>query len=91
LAIEKFDLIFQVVGAVQLIMAGWAIYKMIMIRYAPNLDDRWNDNEIVYWFPPGKMYTGALLLKSDIIFVTFIYLYMLFFSNAYYCFPNFRF
>ncbi|KAF6017694.1 hypothetical protein EB796_023976 [Bugula neritina] len=43
-----------VVGAVQLIMAGWAIYKMIMIRYAPNLDDRWNDNEIVYWFPPGS-------------------------------------
>lgn len=37
----------------QLILAGWAIYKTVWMRYAPNPDDRMNENELEYWFPPG--------------------------------------
>ena len=49
-----YNTLLQVIGALQLILAGWAIYKMVWIRYAPDPDERWFDNELEYWFPPGN-------------------------------------
>ena len=50
--------IFKVVAAFQLVLCGWAIYKTLWLRYAPDLDERWQPNEIENWFPPGKSLEG---------------------------------
>ncbi|XP_067938107.1 uncharacterized protein [Watersipora subatra] len=43
-----------IVAAFQLCLCGWAIYTTLWIRYAPDLNKRWQPNEIANWFPPGS-------------------------------------
>lgn len=59
-----------VIAGLQLILAGWAIYKLLWIRYAPNLDDRWPENELEYWFPPGTdafLYIAFLFVLAKLV------------------------
>ena len=54
--------LFQVIAGLQLILSGWAIYKTLWIRYAPDRDQRWPENELEYWFPPGRLCAEDILI-----------------------------
>jgi len=65
-----------VIGALQLILGGWAIYKMVWIRYAPDPDDRWYENELEYWFPPGSdafLYIAFLFVIAKLVVSIFLW------------------
>lgn len=59
----------QIVGALQLILAGWASYQMVWIRYSPNPDDRWTENELINWFPPGITYKATFIKVETFSFL----------------------
>ncbi|XP_067944914.1 uncharacterized protein [Watersipora subatra] len=59
-----------IVGVLQLVLAGWAVYEMIWIRYSPNPDERWAENELVNWFPPGSdvfLYISFLFIVAKLV------------------------
>ncbi|KAF6020692.1 hypothetical protein EB796_021000 [Bugula neritina] len=59
-----------IIGAFQLILGGWAIYKTLWIRYSPNRDERWEPNELEYWFPPGSdafLYIAFLFVIAKLV------------------------